>query len=61
MEREDPAVEDDFNDKRHDLVSGTGKYKGKVNKVNTIQKGESNFDREFVSGTAVGILDFAKK
>ena len=61
VEREDPAVEDDFNDKRHDLVSGTGKYKGKVNKVNTIQKGESNFDREFVSGTAVGILDFAKK
>ena len=61
VEREDPAVEDDFNDKRHDLVSANGKYKGKVNKVNTIQKGESNFDREFVSGTAVGIWDFANK
>lgn len=59
--REDPKVDDQVNDYRHDLVSGEGKYKGKVQKVSTVEKGEQSFDREFVSGTGAGIWDFARK
>ena len=59
--QDDSKVDDDFNDKRHDLLSGEGKYKGKVWKICTIEKGEQNFDREYVSGTSAQFWDFASK
>ena len=57
----DSSVDDDFNDKRHDLVSEGGKFKGKVPKLGTVEKGDKHYDRSFVSGTAAKLWDFARK
>ena len=53
--------DDEVNERRSDLVSEGGKFKGNVAKLKTVEKGENIFDKEFVSGTAAKLWDFAWK
>ena len=56
---ENPAKDDEVNMYRADTVSEASKYTSKVLKMRTLESGDQSFDREYISGTAAKLWDFA--
>jgi ribosomal protein L44E len=50
--KDDSSVDDAFNEYRHDSASGEHKFKGqKAKQINTVEKGTSEFGKDYVAGT----------
>ena len=58
--RQDPVIDDQVNAYRIDTISGEKKNKPKATKVRTVETGDRQFDRNFITGTWQSLERFAK-